>query len=701
FSWHNQDSTFGVSLVGSYQKREVRFDTFEIGAGWVRHSSDDSYFAGRVAPSIGSFDDVIMPSNLSPGFNFSDRERIGVSGTVQYKPTPELTFTSDGFFSRLDQIDRNVAFTFDFSGGTLAEQVVEGDRAVYQRFTNGFVDQIGFRNRRKATTWLLGQNVTWQRDGLSLYADVSASRATRRGNDDTYFTTVRRTGMTTEWDSRTGSPIFDFRASNPRYADSATDFANLGAHYMSVGGTDTTDKTMEARAGGEWESDGGAKLSFGLARLNRDKIADNVSQPVASQCGFCGGTTYAPLPSALFSRTPGNWFPGYDGDTTRQWIQYDERALTQALADYTAQRNDPNFIGYQAPVYSPSQSSVVKERVWAGYLMFDVKTELGSMPLSVNVGVRIEDTRFTSDGAAQTIISARPNGQGQNIIELSPVQPLGFKGSYTDILPSMNARLDLTDTLLFRVAASRVMSRPTLTDLSPAQTILSNPGNEQITRGNPDLDPFRASQVEASFEWYLDRFSLLSIAGFYKNIDSFVSRSTTPQVVDQVTFQVTTPTNGEGANVKGFEVSYRQAFRNLPGALDGLGVQASYTFVESNAQYENQVAGASYGLEGLSKNSYSVVGFYEKYGIQARAAYTWRDSYLVQANGRNGLPLYSNAYGQLDASISYDLTPNFTLMANALNLNNAKEFTYSDVKAQTFRYGLTGRRYLFGVRARF
>ncbi|WP_242123381.1 TonB-dependent receptor [Sphingobium sp. Sx8-8] len=702
FSWHNQDETLGVSLVASYQKRQVRVDSFDIGAGWLKRSSTDSYLAGRVAPSVGSFTDVWMPSNLSPAFTFSDRERYGLSGTVQIRPMDELTFTTDGFFSHLNQIDRYNAIAYDFSGGTLTDQVIgTGNRAVYQRFTGGFVDQILARTHRDATTILLGENVTWQHDGLTLFGDVSVSRAKRKGNDDTYFTTIRRTNSTLEWDSRTGSPIFDAQFSNPNYANAPTDLNHIGAHYMNVGGTNTTDKTFEAKLGGEWKSDSGAKLSAGVARQNRDKIADTIAQPGASQCAFCGGTTYVPMPSSLFSVTPSNWFPGYGGDTVRQWIQYDERALTQALADYTAARNDPNFVGYQPPVYSPSQSSVVKERVWTGYVVFDLKTEIGGLPLALNTGVRIEDTRFTSNGAAQTIISAVPNGQGQNIITLSPVVPIGFAGHYTDLLPSMNARLDLTDKLLLRFAASRVMSRPTLTDLSPAQTILSNPGNEQITRGNPDLKPFRASQAETSIEWYMDSYSLLSAAAFYKSIDSFVARSTTPQVVDQVTFQVTTPVNGEGATVKGFELSYRQAFRNLPGLLDGLGVQASYTYVASNAHYANQVTGTSYGLEGLSKNSYSLVAFYEKFGIQARAAYTWRDRYLVQANGRNGLPLYAAAYGQLDASISYDVTPHFTLMANAINLNNAKEFSYAAVPEQTFDYSLTGRRFLFGARARF
>ncbi|WP_028056369.1 TonB-dependent receptor [Sphingomonas phyllosphaerae] len=699
-SWHNDDNTIGASLVASYQKRNVRIDSFDIGAGWVRHSNNDSYYAGRVAPSLGSFTNVVMPSNISPTVSFSDRERIGLSGTIQAEASEELTFTGDGFFSHLRQLDTASGIAFDFSGGTLAAMTVGDDnRAVFQRFTGGFVDQIVTRYPRKADTYLIGGNLAWDHGPIKLVADLAASRATRRGNEDQYFSTIRRTNSTLEWDSRTGTNIFDTRFSNPGYANAAVDRNNVGAHFEFAGGTNTTDKTLEAHLDGEWAPTDAVKISFGGARQNRDKTASNVSQPGASQCAFCGGTVYSPLPASLFSATPSDWFPGYKGDTVRQWVIYDPREMANTLSAFRS--NSPGFAGYQRPVADPAQSSIVKERVWVGYLMFDVKTDLGDMPLAINTGVRFEDTSFTSDGAAQTILSARSNGQGQNIIALSPVVPIGFEGHYSDLLPSFNARLDVTDTLVVRADASRVMSRPTLTDLSPAQNILSNPGNEQITRGNPNLLPFRASQIGAALEWYIDRYSLLSGALFYKSIDSFVARTTTAQTVDQVTFQVTTPTNGKGATVKGFEVNYRQAFRNLPSPLDGLGIQANYTYTASNANYANQVTGTSYGLEGLSKNSYSLVGFYEKYGVQARVAYSWRDRYLIQASGRNGLPLYSNSYGQVDASLMYEINPHLTLSVNALNLNNAKEFTYSDVPEQVFSYRLTGRRYLVGIRAKF
>ena len=139
----------------------------------------------------------------------------------------------------------------------------------------------------------------------------------------------------------------------------------------------------------------------------------------------------------------------------------------------------------------------------------------------------------------------------------------------------------------------------------------------------------------------------------------------------------------------------------MPGALGGFGVQASYNYTDSNAEYRNPVANVTFGLEGLSKNSYSLVGFYEKYGITARVAYTYRDNFLQVASGRNGEPEYFDAYGQLDVSLSYDLTNNFTVFADAINLNNAKEFIYSVSEDRTKEYRMTGRRVSAGVRVRF
>lgn len=704
-SFRNDAGDFGVSLVASYQKRDLRDDEFTIGAGHVKRGNvaPTDYFYNRTGPNVADFSNVDMPSNLSPFFVLSERERTGVDLTIQYKPADEVTMSLEGFYSKLDQVDHTTGLAYDFSGGTLVEQVVEGNSAVYQRIENGFVDQIVTRAPRLTETKLIGYNIAWTPGDFRLAFDASASEATREGKEDNYFSTIRRTGTTLEFDRRNGSQIYDYSFSNPNYANAATDLNNIGAHYENDGGSDFKDETREFRLDGSWDAGTGIALFAGIGRAEREKTIDTISMSFASQCAFCGGGTFVPMPSNLFRPTNMDFFSSHSGNVIRDWVDYDPRAFVNALRNYvpTPAEVAAGFVGYVDPTFDPAQSSVVTEDVNLAYLMVEFKGEVGTMPFSVNTGIRFENTKFTSSGAAQTVITAAPNGLGQNLITLSPVVPISFDGDYTDILPSLNAKLDLTDDLVARFSASRVMTRPTLSDLSPAQTILSNPGNETINRGNPDLEPFRASQVEFGLEWYFADLSVLSGAAFYKNIDSFVADATTPQLVDQVVFQVTQPENGEGATVKGLEIGYQQVFDNLPAPFDGFGVQANYTYVESDASYSNSVSGASFGLQGLSRNSYNFVAFYEKDRIQTRLAYTFRENFLQVASGRNGDPEYFDDYGQLDASLGFKITDAITVSLEGINLNDEKEFIYSTTTDRTKEYRTTGRRYILGVRTTF
>ena len=703
-SWRNEDRTLGAAFSVSYSDQKVRDDEFTIGAGHVHRSSTDSYYnlggvpGGRIGPGVAPFSNISMPSNLSPFFFERDKTMLGLNGVVQYKPTDRLTVSVDALYARANIIEQQTGLAYDFAGGTLVEQVVQSGEAVYQRYQGGFVDQIIQYDHRKVTTDQLGLNLKWQAtDDLTISFDASTSKAERRGKEDNDFTTIRRKNVDTFFDRRSGSPMYSYGFTSPNYANAATNPQGVTAHYyIWGGGSDVDDEIEEYKVDASWKPQGAVSVSAGFSAQNRTKTITSNEMPFGEQCAYCDSNQV--LPTSLFQPTNRDFFGGKYGDQIiHDWLIYDPRALILQVKDY-ATRDGKAF---NQAVYSPSGSSVVDEKVLLGYLMTDIKTDLGSMPLAVNLGVRIEDTDYTSSGASRTVISARPNGAGQNIIEVSPVVPVSFDGHYTDILPSVNARLNLTDDLILRLAASRVMTRPTLSDLSPRQSIQTNPGNETIKRGNPDLQPFRATQIEGGLEWYFDDLSLLSFAAFYKNIDSFVTLVTTPQKVDQVTFQVTVPDNGDGAVVKGFELGYRQVFGRLPAPFDGLGVQTSFTYAESNANYTNTIANVSYGLEGLSKYSYSLVGFYEKGPIQARVAYTWRDKFLQVASGRNGEPEYFDSYGQLDVGASYNITDNFTVFVDGLNLTDEEEFIYSVTPDRTKEFRTTGRRVAAGVRVRF
>jgi len=107
------------------------------------------------------------------------------------------------------------------------------------------------------------------------------------------------------------------------------------------------------------------------------------------------------------------------------------------------------------------------------------------------------------------------------------------------------------------------------------------------------------------------------------------------------------------------------------------------------------------GYNGLSPHSANGSVFYEKYGIQARVSYNWRSAFLRQCFGAASRPENRSAYGQLDASIAYDITPQLQIYAQGVNLTDAYVRDYSVLDERLLLLQNTGSRYLFGVRARF
>jgi outer membrane receptor for monomeric catechols len=120
-------------------------------------------------------------------------------------------------------------------------------------------------------------------------------------------------------------------------------------------------------------------------------------------------------------------------------------------------------------------------------------------------------------------------------------------------------------------------------------------------------------------------------------------------------------------------------------------VEASYTAGSRTITNE---------LIGLSKNSFNVVGFYEKGPLSTRLSYVWRDRYLSNT-GSTTQPVYTAAFGSLDGSIAFRVNGNVTLSLEAINIAKAKQYTYND---RTVRFGEIndyGRTILFGARAEF
>ncbi|MDG2529118.1 TonB-dependent receptor [Caulobacter endophyticus] len=352
-----------------------------------------------------------------------------------------------------------------------------------------------------------------------------------------------------------------------------------------------------------------------------------------------------------------------------------------------------NALGLSEGVgYGPADTNTQGEKTYAMYGVARFGFDAGQFPVDGNVGLRVVRTNVTSAGfeGITPIVNYGQPGETSGTTIYSPVE---VAQSYTKALPSLNLRIHLKEDLQLRLAASKGLSRPTFNQLN-ANANIGQPGSTQqgrntVTFGNPNLRPLEADQFDASLEWYFNKTGMLYAAAFYKKVDGFiynVTRSDVPiSFPDGRTalFDITRPENGDDGKIKGFEVGYNQFFDFLPGLWSGLGVQANYTYVDSSAP--NPTARDTSGvdlpnvpLEGLSKHSYNVVGIYEKGPISFRLAYNWRDDFVrtTSGNGTGNLPVYSKAFGQLDASATYDINDHMAFTIEGVNLTDTQRDTF-------------------------
>ena len=196
-------------------------------------------------------------------------------------------------------------------------------------------------------------------------------------------------------------------------------------------------------------------------------------------------------------------------------------------------------------------------------------------------------------------------------------------------------------------------------DTIPTPIVFTDSAAEKVAQlieeeGNPDLKPADALNLDVSAEYYPDRSSLVSIGVFHKKIDHFIF--TNGSAVDAPTQEgvitITQPKNGETARITGVELNLIKSFEGLGAPFDGFGIQGSYTHTEVKADYTAGSRAIKDQLIGLSKNSFNLVGFYDKGPLSARLSYVWRDKYLSSTGSTVQAPTYVAAFGSLDGQLS-------------------------------------------------
>ncbi|OYX04115.1 MAG: TonB-dependent receptor [Caulobacter vibrioides] len=659
-SWTNAAGTFGVLAAAVYDQRTLRQDRI-TGVGWSYPNATTTLGKTLIAQGVN-----LYATNIRPTLEREDRERHGLVLSAQYRPSEATEITLDASYTKLDDHYDELTYSVDPDLSTL----VAGSAVVKDGVMTGGVANTNSQIGREVSdlahdNMMIAGKIRQRLEDWTITADLAYARA--------YSETSKPITRT-----RLQGALGQTRFNLPKAGDSLPDVKLVTADLNNPSllpfrriewrVNDATDDETALQFDAERPVSLGAvsRLQFGVKFRERSRSYDRADiNYTTNLTGKVFGADYVdPFPVSDF-------LGGVDGGVPSTWAMPDPAAFWPL--------RDPNQKGTARADQRNSYS--VSEKIAAGYALGDLDTSLFGAALRGQVGVRVAQTKQISSGHAD-------NGKA--------ALPVRFEKTYTDVLPTANFALELTDNLQARVAAAKVITRPSLADLAPRLTLNSG---TQLTAvgGNPLLKPFYAWQYDATLEWYFAPGSALIGGVFYKDITTFVYSQKTNIVVDGQTYVLTSPTNGGNAKIKGLELAYQHLFKQLPAPFDGLGFLANYTYTDTEATYSPTLKDE---MVNVAKNSFNVTAFYEKERFAARASYSWVDDVLQDVGGAGLSALNDKAFGSLDASVSYKITPQITAAIEGQNLTSAAQWQF--IKGGWFGgYTNYGRTLSFGLRAKF
>ncbi|OYY75978.1 MAG: TonB-dependent receptor [Sphingomonas sp. 28-62-20] len=669
------DNTLGVALSASYLDEPYQNREFNA---W-------GYAGAPAGAVIGG----------SKSYNTSTTlKRLGLQGTVEWRPIPELTATLDGFYSDFDDIQQKrgielpLGFAANYGPTPGPNDVTLRNPSV----TNGGVDSGTFagvkgvvRNDvadRKAKLYSFGYNLKYAGDdGWSAYLDLSYSRTDR--NElvlESYAGTGRGIG-------NGATDTIGFTSTN-----TGTSFRPT----LNYGDYNTILLTSPQGWGGNQTAVNGTRIVGGQDgyynnRIVRDEIHQyRVEVSKALDDSFISkvrvGLNYTDRSKSL---TPDEAFLGLVANTNGTTsvavptqfrlgttnllyglgpvISYDPIALLNA----GIYQRVPNAYGDVV-----LKAFRVSEKLLTGYLQADVKQQIGSSELTGNFGVQLITTDQNSRGATAIYLGTNANGS-PNI----GATTRNNSTDYIDVLPSLNLSLRLPNDWVVRASGAREIIRPRLDDMrastSYSYNIFGAAGSQfavvQGNSGNPNLRPWRANAFDLTVEKYFGTRGYIAIQGFYKDLKTYIftrdnlvntgtlvlsSPGIDPGTGRQIPIAtngiLTSPINGSGGSLYGVEVATTLPFEVFTSALSGFGVTGSGSYTESTIKPDPTQA--AFALPGYSQVVLNGTGFFEKWGWNVRGSVRYRSSFLGELSGFGANRTLRTVLAETiyDAQIGYD-----------------------------------------------
>ncbi len=717
-SWKSADGQWGVSLSAAYSK----LDTKQMGNNTVRWSQArfDSVNGARcftqsatnstgVANSGGVYtvgrnaacDQAALafhPRIPRYGEIAQERERLGVTGSIQWAPSDATKVSIDGLFSRFRETREEKWGEVLLRSNERSIDVVNPVYDSNNNMVSATLNDAWVRTEhylRKSQTKFYQLGGTWDQDvsdafRFTLLGGFSKSDASIPVETTLVFDDRDAQGYSYDYGNGR-RPVLTF-------GTSVTDPANFQLAEIRDRPSSTVNKFRTAQLRTEWDVTEGftvkagamyRRFSFDTESYTRDTVVcgnggvDRVLGTVnCSPSSAFGPTAIYGLPvtsqlAEMFTLKGANAPAG----TTTQWLVPNLQAGTA----YTGLYDRPLAI-------DAGNTRAVVEKTTGGYLQFDAKGEIFGLEYAANAGIRYVKTQQSSEGLNNGTV-------------------VGVSRSYEDWLPAANLALFPHRDIIIRASVADVMTRPSLGNLTPGGSV--DGFNYRVSFGNPFLDPFRATAYDLAVEWYFAPQSVFSVAAFKKDVQSFpISQTITgtfastglplsvippssPAALQPERAEgwaINTIVNGTGASLKGIEVAVQGPFTFLPGFLSRFGGIFNATFVDSSADYTvsgpaivpgggNIASVRNATLFGLSKRAFNGTLYYEDSKFSARVSASYRSGYIDQNSGTGNVFEGYNSTVNVDASVRYKLTDWIELSLEGINLTDDYRDRYTDLDA--------------------
>lgn len=642
------------------------------------------------------------------------RERPAASVSLQWAPNDELELLGEVFYTGYRNESQNAMWfsnTFEHQFGNIdIPTIYEGTNVVkeHQGWSNGGF-QSGDFSTGKTDSYLYALGAKWTpSDSVTVRSELLYQDS--EFSSDFFAMRFERAayGINVDYNDRDGVPAIEF-IDNPATGLDESDMAAVGNWRASTiwdnGGRDVGD-SVTFTTDVEWELDNSFIQTIKAGGRYEERNAQQFGRGQDSNAH--GGRTVSEMMTALVDAgasgdgsglvfTVNDYFQGR-ADTFDSFITAD--------GSYLLANSDAVRTVYDLEKEALVQTLDVTEESAALYAT--AKYALGDT-ITGDIGVRYVDYSQSLESWSETGVNTYVYDHATG------------EGNADKVLPSLSLNWNVTNELLARFAYTQTLRMPNFVDLNPLQ-YFQDPLTEgsgsygTANGGNPDLKPVESVNYDLSLEWYFAEGSSLYGAVFKREIEGLVVPGR--MVVNRLNqngnpqdYVLSVPANAADGELSGVEIGLVYFPDNLPQALDGLGIQASYTALDSSQMTPefdslgNITGYVETKMAGVSDSSYSVVLAYDKDIFDARLSYTWREEFYSgneAAIFANPIQFWSRPEQSLDLQVSYDVSDNLMVTFDATNLlDDVYQNYYGEGNENLYNFGSGVYSKTFALGARY